>query len=190
MAPWVRKTSPTERPMAKFDDLSRSLVALDQDSTLIAVIELSRSSWLVGGIIPGVDREPLKKLTSDGDGLLRLLHRWRDDAAAKGHAVARICVAYEAGRDGVLAGALAAGARHRMPGHRPDQRVGVARAPASQERPARCWSAEAFLSGMAAGREEALQHGGGADGRGGVRQAAVARARAAGRRGPPAWSTA
>ena len=28
--------------MQKFDDLSRSLVALDQDSTLIAVIEVSQ----------------------------------------------------------------------------------------------------------------------------------------------------
>jgi len=53
MAPWVRKTSPKERPMPKFDDLSRSLVALDQDSTLIAVIELSRSIWLVGGLVQG-----------------------------------------------------------------------------------------------------------------------------------------
>jgi len=86
--------------MPKFDDLSRSLVALDQDSTLIAVIELSHSSWLVGGMIPGVDREPLKKLAADPEALLRLLYRWRDQAAAKGHAIARICVAYEAGRDG------------------------------------------------------------------------------------------
>jgi transposase len=86
--------------MPKFDDLSRSLVALDQDSTLIAVIELSHSSWLVGGMIPGVDREPLKKLAADPEALLRLLYRWRDQAAAKGRAIARICVAYEAGRDG------------------------------------------------------------------------------------------
>src|SRR5215470_2030113 len=86
--------------MPKFDNLSRSLVALDQDSTVIAVIELSRSSWLVGGMIPEVDREPLKKLTPEPEALLRLVHRWRDEAAATGHAIARICVAYEAGRDG------------------------------------------------------------------------------------------
>jgi transposase len=86
--------------MPKFDDLSRSLVALDQDSTLIAVIELSRSSWLVGGIVPGVDREPMKKLAADPDALLQVLYRWRDQTAAAGRLVARICVAYEAGRDG------------------------------------------------------------------------------------------
>jgi transposase len=36
--------------------LSRSLAALDQDSTLIAVIEMSQSSWLVAGIVPGINR--------------------------------------------------------------------------------------------------------------------------------------
>jgi hypothetical protein len=43
-------------------DLSRSLTALEQDSTLIAVIEMSHASWLVAGLIPGVDRRALKKL--------------------------------------------------------------------------------------------------------------------------------
>ena len=86
--------------MPKFDDLSRSLVALDQDSTLIAVIELSRSSWLVGGLVPGLEREPLKKLVPDADALLELLYRWRDAAVAAGRTITRICVAYEAGRDG------------------------------------------------------------------------------------------
>jgi hypothetical protein len=33
--------------MSQPNDLSRSLVALDQDSTIIAVVELSHSSWLV-----------------------------------------------------------------------------------------------------------------------------------------------
>jgi hypothetical protein len=34
------------RRYAQLNDLSRSLVALDQDSTIIAVAELSQSSWL------------------------------------------------------------------------------------------------------------------------------------------------
>src|SRR6516162_4502527 len=33
--------------MPQPNDLSRSLVALDQNSTIIAVIEMSQSSWLV-----------------------------------------------------------------------------------------------------------------------------------------------
>jgi transposase len=86
--------------MPKFDDLSRSLIALDQDSTLIAVIELSRSSWLVGGLVPGLEREPLKKLAPNAKALLELLSRWRDQAVAAGRTTTRICVAYEAGRDG------------------------------------------------------------------------------------------
>jgi hypothetical protein len=38
----------------KRDDLSRSLVALGQASTLIAVAELSKGSWLVAGLIAQV----------------------------------------------------------------------------------------------------------------------------------------
>ena len=46
------------------NDLSRSLTPLNLNHTLIAVIELSQKSWLVAGIIPGVERQPLKKLES------------------------------------------------------------------------------------------------------------------------------
>ena len=48
--------------MRQPNDLSRSLVALKQDATLIAVIEMSQSSWFVAGIAPGVERQPFKKL--------------------------------------------------------------------------------------------------------------------------------
>src|SRR5438067_8082590 len=37
--------------MPQPNDLSRSLVALDQNSTIIAVIEMSHSSWLVAGML-------------------------------------------------------------------------------------------------------------------------------------------
>ncbi len=86
--------------MPQRNDLSRSLAALDQNSTLIAVIEMSRSSWLVAGLIPGVERHPLKKLEPDEEGLLRLLRRWQDEAAKAGRTISRIAVAFEAGRDG------------------------------------------------------------------------------------------
>ena len=42
--------------MQMLNDLSRSLKPLDPDGTLIAVIELSLSSWLVAGIWLGVER--------------------------------------------------------------------------------------------------------------------------------------
>ncbi|MFY9992150.1 MAG: IS110 family transposase [Rhodoplanes sp.] len=84
----------------KPNDLSRSLIALDMDTTLIAVIELSLSSWLVAGIVPGVERQPLKRLKTDENALLALLNRWRDEAERSGHKISRIAVAFEAGRDG------------------------------------------------------------------------------------------
>ena len=86
--------------MPQRNDLSRSDTPLEQQSTLVAVIELSRSSWLVAGIVPGVERHPLKKLEPDEDALLRLLHRWRDEAAKAGCTITRLAVAFEAGRDG------------------------------------------------------------------------------------------
>ena len=86
--------------MPKSNDLSRSLVALDENSTLIAVVDMSQSSWLVAGRLPGVERHPLKKLGADQDRLLALLQRWRGEAAKAGRPIERICVAYEAGRDG------------------------------------------------------------------------------------------
>src|ERR1700726_1637043 len=89
-----------EHPMQKLNDLSRSPSPLDPGGTLIAVIELSLSSWLVAGIVPGVERQPLKKLAVDESALLRLLHRWREEAANAGHRIKRIAVAFEAGRDG------------------------------------------------------------------------------------------
>ena len=70
--------------MAKPDDLSRSLVPFEQSSTVVAVIEMSLSSWLVAGIVPGLDRHPLKKLGADENALLRLLQRWRDKAVTAG----------------------------------------------------------------------------------------------------------
>jgi transposase len=89
-----------ERPMPQLNDLSRSLVTLEQDATLIAVIEMSLTSWLVAGIVPGVERQPLKKLGVDESALLKLLHRWREEAEKAGHRIKRIAVAFEAGRDG------------------------------------------------------------------------------------------
>ena len=42
----------------------------------------------------------MKKLRADEHALLRLLHRWRDEATKVGRNINRIAVAYEAGRDG------------------------------------------------------------------------------------------
>ena len=73
-----------EHPMQKLNDLSRSLSPLQTDGTLIAVIEMSLSSWLVAGIVPGVERQLLKKLEVDENALLKLLNRWREGAEKAG----------------------------------------------------------------------------------------------------------
>jgi len=96
----VAAAEPTGCPMPQPNDLSRSLAALDENSTLIAVIEMSQSAWLIAGIIPGVERHAVKKLNPDEAGLLQLLHRWRDEAEKVGRNINRIAVAFEAGRDG------------------------------------------------------------------------------------------
>ena len=63
-------------------------------------MEISQSSWLVAGIVPGVERQPLKKLAADEIALLKLLHRWREEAEKAGRKIERTTVAFEAGRDG------------------------------------------------------------------------------------------
>ena len=82
------------------NDLTRSLTPFDPNQTLTVVIELSKESWLVAGIIPGMERQPMKKLRADENDLLKLLERWRGEAEKAGHKINRIAVAFEAGRDG------------------------------------------------------------------------------------------
>ena len=86
--------------MLQVNDLSRSLAAFDPISTLVVVVEMSKTSWLVSGVVPGVERQPLKKLEPDATALLRLIERWRIEAVRAGRPIRRIALAYEAGRDG------------------------------------------------------------------------------------------
>src|SRR3954471_20688769 len=90
----------TECPMPELNDQSRSHTVLKQDSTLIAVLEMSQSAWLVAGLVPGIERPPLQKIEPDEAALLRLLRRWREEATKAGHPITRITLAFEAGRDG------------------------------------------------------------------------------------------
>ena len=86
--------------MSQLNDLSRSVVPFEQNATLVAVVELSLSSWLIAATVPGIDRAPLKKIAPNETTLLQLLHRWRDEAIRNSRAISRIVVAFEAGRDG------------------------------------------------------------------------------------------
>src|SRR5262249_28586461 len=60
---------------------------------------MSQSKWLVAAVVPGVKRQPLKKLDADQESLMKLLHRWRKEAEQAGHPINRVVVAYETGRD-------------------------------------------------------------------------------------------
>lgn len=82
------------------NNLRRCHTTLDQDSSLIAVVEMSQSSWLVAGIVPGISRQPATKLKPDQTALLGLLRRWQNEAAKAGRRISRLAVAFEAGRDG------------------------------------------------------------------------------------------
>ena len=71
-----------------------------RDATLIAVIEMSQSSWLVAGIVPGVERQPLKKIAIDEHALLEAVEPLAGGSREKGHKITRVTVALKAGHDG------------------------------------------------------------------------------------------
>ena len=100
-----------------------------QDNTLIAVIQLGLSNWLVAGLIPGVSREPLKKLEPNPEDLLKLLHGWRDEAIKAGRPITLIAVAYETGA--IASGWLAGCGTRQRPRHRRHQRGRIPRTSAS-----------------------------------------------------------
>src|ERR1700680_4582826 len=145
--------------MPQPNDLSRSVVALDQNSTIIAVIELSQSSWLVGGVLPGIERQPCKKLEPGPEQLLALLDRWRDEAVRAGRTITRIALAFEAGRDGFwLARWLEA---HGVEAARDPSLEcrGIAGTSTGKDRSAGHRIAQAGVPGVAAWRTGPLQHG-------------------------------
>src|SRR5919202_1297682 len=89
-----------ERSMTQLENISTPSAALDQNSTLICVVEMSLKGWLVAGLVPGIKRQPLKKLGTDESALHRLLLCWKAEAERAGRPIARIVLAFEAGRDG------------------------------------------------------------------------------------------
>ena len=87
--------------MTEFFDAHRPATAFDHDSTLVVAMELSGKSWQLGAVIPGVSRRP--KIGCEGafmNEVMRVVDRWKAEAVRAGKTIARIVVAYEAGRDG------------------------------------------------------------------------------------------
>jgi hypothetical protein len=83
--------------IAVYDHAPKPPASLDHATTITAVVELSKRTWLV---VPGLERRPLKRTEDRAPGLLRILTTWRKRAEQAGRTIARIVVAFEAGRDG------------------------------------------------------------------------------------------
>src|SRR5664280_490014 len=123
-------------PVAQVNDLSRSLTAFDPISTLVVVVEMSKASWLVSGVVPGVERQPLKKLEPDATALLRLIERWRNEAVRAGRPISRIALAYCSWDRGAC--------------HPFGKRCGVTRAQAGEDGSSGCGDVDARIPGMVA----------------------------------------
>ena len=76
------------------------VTTLDQDSTLVVVLELSARSWLVGARVPGIGRMSRYALAPSAEALAAWLGTAKARAGATGRTVVRVVLAYEAGRDG------------------------------------------------------------------------------------------
>ena len=101
--------------MQKLNDRRPCLTLLDEYSTVIAVIEMSQSSWLVAGIVPGVERQPLKKLAVNEAALLKLLHRWLEEQQRRQDTGSHASLSLSRPVGAAFGGALAQGTRHRGP---------------------------------------------------------------------------
>jgi transposase len=87
--------------MTEYFDAHRPATAFEHDSTLVVAMELSGKSWQLGGVAPGVSRRPKVSVKAhDMEGVLRVVERWKGEAAQAGKTIARVVMAYEAGRDG------------------------------------------------------------------------------------------
>ena len=76
-------------------ELNCSRTSLAMDGTLVVVVEMSLSTWLVCAEVPDLQRRAMMKMSVDEAELLSQLHRWRDEAEKRADCrVSRICVAY------------------------------------------------------------------------------------------------
>jgi transposase len=87
--------------MGEFCDPRKPTTAFDHATTLVAVRNLSGKSWEMRASVPGVSRRPLRRLpVGELAAAIKALERWKAEARRVGHAILRVVVGYEAGRDG------------------------------------------------------------------------------------------
>ena len=95
MSAWTCRFVDGKATHAEVRRPDRSLTTLEPGG-----ISRHRDSLAARCLVPGVERQRLKKLAIDESALLKLLHRWREEAKKAGRRIERIAVAFEAGRDG------------------------------------------------------------------------------------------
>ena len=118
--------------------IGRSATAFDPDETLCVVVEMSLSSWLVAGLVPGIERRPLKKMGPDEVALFSS-SPWSTAGVPRRPAAAARSGAscWPTRRDVTVSGwPLAAGARHRGSRDPCEQCCGVAGPSPGQDRSA------------------------------------------------------
>lgn len=102
-----RTNNPKDRRSCPKSKIRRSITILCQARTVLVVVEKIQNSLLVAGMLPGIQRLPLKKLDPDPDALFGMIMRWRSEAEDAGMPIDWVALAFEAGRDGFwLAGWL------------------------------------------------------------------------------------
>ena len=70
-------------------ELNCSRTSLALENTLVVVVEMSLSSWLVYAEVPGLERRAMKKMLVDEAELLSQLYCWRDEAEKRSDC--RVC---------------------------------------------------------------------------------------------------
>jgi transposase len=82
-------------------DPNKPSIAFDHASTVVAALELSGKTWLMGAVIPGISRRVRwKGPARDLGGVLATIERWKLEATKAGRTITRVVLVYEAGRDG------------------------------------------------------------------------------------------
>ena len=64
--------------MTQIDDLSCSLVSFEQNSSATVFVEMSESSWLVAGQVPGLDRQPSEEAGTESSRAVIRHRMWSD----------------------------------------------------------------------------------------------------------------
>ena len=58
VAAWHAQAFHTEALPMQQSEIGHSTVVFCPEETLVAVVEMSRSTWLVSALVPGIDRRP------------------------------------------------------------------------------------------------------------------------------------